>query len=153
MLVLSLFTTRVGAALVCPSPAYVPLSTGGPVGYFTCILILTVLFSPLYPHFAHNPVDPNHPFSLLTPCNRPVTTRVGAVLARLPFPRLRPLVFRWAGWLQVNTQPVLLNPTPYPGHPLTATYLRNAIRTMLYVLICLVTTRVGAAPAPPPLIP
>ncbi len=73
-------------------------STGGPVGYYTCIMIFTVFFSPLYPqHFAHNSVDPTHPFSFAYPhaivLSPPVS---GQFLPALP-PPTSPSV--QAGWL------------------------------------------------------
>ena len=92
-------------------------STGGPEGYFSCIMILAVIFSPLHPHYvAHIHVILLTLLVCLPPCNRPVTTRVGAVPA-CPSPAYFSSVQAgWLAWLQVNTQSVL-NPTPRPLSP------------------------------------
>jgi len=100
-------------------------------------MILTVFFN-FYPHYvAHNLVDPTPPFNLLTPlqpsCHHPCRGS-----SCLPSPRLRLPVLRRAGWLQVNTQSVLLNPAPCPLSP-AHWYISSQCHA--YNVICTLSSR------------
>ena len=127
----------VSGQLLSALPLPTSPSTGGPVEYFFLHQDpYRILLPPLPTLRCTNLVDPTHPFNLLTPmqssCHHPCRGSSG-----LPFPRLRPLVFRWTGLesLQVNTQSVL-NPTPRSLSP-----ARSYISSHAYNVICTLSSR------------